>query len=216
MACPRSDPLPDALYVKPHRKHEFTEIRLRNREREKIDYEASELERQLQILKSEDWRKHVAPAAAEREALKQGEEWDWEGRRARRIELLEGVLRRVRTWRDAEIKLRKGMMEKKPLLDEQVKIRKRKRIRSEEGDEDGASPVSIRKSSIKEEQEEGMNSKEVNAGEEGNEGEEQESKKTRRTRKPKAMAFGQEIPKAGLRNREFQIPVEWVPEEKRL
>jgi len=124
-------------------------------------------------------------------------------------------LKRVRTWRDAEIKLRKGIMEKKPLLDEEVKIRKRKRIRSEDGDEEGASPVTTRTRSIKEEDEEKTKSKEVNAVE-GKQDEEQRKKKPRSTRKPKAMAFGQEIPKAGLRNREFQIPVEWVPEEKRL
>ena len=57
----------------------------------------------------------MAPAAAERDGLKDGQVWDWEGRRERRIELLDGVLKRVRTWRDAEIKMRRGMLEKKPI-----------------------------------------------------------------------------------------------------
>ena len=197
-----SDPLPDTLYAKPHRKHEFTEIRLRNREREKIDYESSLLERQLQILKSEDWRKIVAPAAAEREQLKEGEIWDWEGRRERRIELLEGVLRRVRTWREAEIKMRRGGIVK-GFDDEEGRIEfKRRRVPTH--DEDGEEQESKRK-------------REESGHEEVQEGRRTRAEEGRMTRAEERrkgpLAFGQEIPKMALRNREFKIPKEWVEEK---
>jgi hypothetical protein len=204
------DPLPDSLYIKPHRKHEFTEIRLRNREREKIDYESSLLERQLQILKSEEWRKIVAPAAAERDGLKEGEEWDWEGRRERRIELLDGVLKRVRTWRDAEMKMRRGMSEKKhEIIEEEQVVKKRRTNKSNEDElsEIGSSPKRSRRR-----EESTENPKEVKKEE--LEETVQEGKK-RGGRKKKPVAFGQVIPEAGFLNREFQIPLEWIPEDKR-
>lgn len=196
---PPSDPLPDSLFLKPHRKHEFTEIRLRNREREKIDYESSLLERQLSILKSEDWRKIVAPAAAEREGLKEGEEWDWEGRRERRIALLDAVLKRVRTWREAEIKMRKGILDGTP--DEHHEKEEEKE--EGEGEEE---PQKKRKRKTDEAHEEPPMGKDLKEGKEGNKG----------GRRKQPTAFGQVIPKAGLLNREFQIPLEWVPEERRF
>jgi Something about silencing, SAS, complex subunit 4 len=196
--------------LKPHRKHEFTEIRLRNREREKIDYESSLLERQLTILRSEDWRKIVAPAAAERDGLKEGEVWDWEGRRERRIELLDGVLKRVRTWREAEIKMRRGMLEKKPPIVEEVKKRKRNKS-NDDVDLEVETPTKRRRKG-----------ESVELPEEGEEvvetvqEEEEDGKRKSGRKKRKPTAFGQDIPKAGLLNREFQIPLEWVPEDKRL
>ena len=218
---PVHDPLPDSLYLKPHRHHELTEIRLRNREREKIDYESSILERQLAILKSEDWRKIVAPAAAEREGLKEGEEWDWEGRRERRIELLDGVLKRVRTWREAEIKMRRGMLEKKTHVDEDEEepptiAVKRIRVKTK-AHEMGADPKPRhrRTQSNAVEETKGKETKTVREGAE--KGKEDDSGKGKRNgRRKRPMAFGQEIPKTGLMNREFQIPLEWVPEDKRI
>lgn len=168
------------------------------------------LERQLSILKSEDWRKFVAPAAAERDGLKVGETWNWESRRERRIELLEGVLNRVRTWREAEIKMRRGMLEKKPVPEESdVGIQKRKRkSMSEDWGEDINSPEEHREPQMlldpgKEDVPEPVKERE-------------ETKKKRGGRKKQPTAFGQEIPKAGLLNREFQIPSEWIPEERML
>jgi hypothetical protein len=195
--------------MKPHRKHEFTEIRLRNREREKIDYESSLLERQLTILRSEDWRKIVAPAAAERDGLKEGEVWDWEGRRERRIELLDGVLKRVRTWREAEIKMRRGMLEKKPPIVEDVKKRKRNKS-NDDVDPEVETPTKRRRKGesveLPKEREEVVETVQ----------EEEDGKRKSGRKKRKPTAFGQDIPKAGLLNREFQIPLEWVPEDKRL
>jgi hypothetical protein len=205
-----ADPLPDSLYLKSHRKHEFTEIRLRNREREKIDYESTMLERQLSLLKNEDWRKFVAPAAAERDGLKVGEAWDWEGRRERRIELLEGVLKRVRTWREAEIKMRRGMLEKKPDPEESnVGLGKRKRKGSimDWEEEDVDSPETHHEPQVLDtSKEEAPELSKVS----------EEGKKKRGGRKKQPIAFGHEIPKAGMLNREFQIPLEWVPEGRRL
>ena len=204
-----SDPLPDAMYAKPHRKHEFTEIRLRNREREKIDYETSLLERQLQILKGEDWRKIVAPAAAEREQLKEGEVWDWEGRRERRIELLESVLRRVRTWRDAEIKMRRGGVVK-GFDDAEGKIEfKRRRVPTREDVEEAEDKAEEVEKVVKKRK---RGSESVPEEEEGKEG-----RKTRGGggKRRVNVAFGQEIPKMALRNREFRIPKEWVEEGKK-
>jgi len=159
----------------------------------------------LQILKGEDWRKIVAPAAAEREQLKEGEAWDWEGRRERRIELLDGVLRRVRTWRDAEIKMRRGGVVK-GFDDEEGKIEfKRRRMvthEEEEGEGEGEGEVvggrkRKREESVKEEVE--VKGRKTTGG----------------GRRKVSVAFGQEIPKMALRNREFKIPKEWVEEEKR-
>jgi hypothetical protein len=194
--------LPNSLYVKPHRRHEITEIRLRNREREKIDYEASLLDRQLTILRSEDWRKIVAPAAAERDGLKDGEEWDWEGRRERRITLLENVLKRVRTWREAEIKIRRGIFTKAetPELEERVVKRKRK---VEETVEVGES-IKVKHRRVP---------STMNAGEMVEET--VDDLGNRRSGRRKGTAFGEVIPKIGLICRDFQIPLEWVPEEKR-
>jgi hypothetical protein len=214
LSVPNSDPLPDSAYLKPHRKHEFTEIRLRNREREKIDYESSMLERQLHILKSEDWRKIVAPAAAERDGLKVGEQWDWEGRRERRIALLEGVLRRVRTWREAEIKLRKGVWEQK--VDEEPKVlgmRKRKRTMSEV-DEEPEAEGEVEELAVIGKRCQPQTSQASESVAENVEDVKEGQKKASRRKRP--MAFGAEIPKELLRNREFRIPMEWVPVEKRI
>lgn len=207
MPAPHSDPLPDSLYLKAHRRHEFTEIRLRNREREKIDYESSILERQLAILRSEEWRKIVAPAAAERDGLKDGEEWDWEGRRERRIALLDGVLKRVRTWREAEIKMRKGVLDIKPeIVEEQLKFTG-KRARNKSNvvvEEENEAPVKRRRGqSVSVTDSGAVDTVEVKG-----------KKKGGSRRGP--IAFGERIPKAGLMNREFQIPLEWVPEDKRV
>jgi len=205
--APNSDPLPDSLYLKAHRRHEFTEIRLRNREREKIDYESSILERQLAILRSEEWRKIVAPAAAERDGLKDGEEWDWEGRRERRIALLDGVLKRVRTWREAEIKMRKGVLDIKPeIVEEQLKFTG-KRARNKSNvvvEEENEAPVKRPR---------GQSVSVTDSGAVDTV-EEKGKKKGGSRRGP--IAFGERIPKAGLMNREFQIPLEWVPEDKRV
>lgn len=222
VATPNSDPLHDTLYHKPHRRHEFTEIRLRNREREKIDYESSVLERQLSILKSEDWRKIVAPAAAEREGLKDGEEWDWEGRRERRIELLDGVLKRVRTWREAEIKMRRGLLEKKSHVQEEneeeeegPKITvKRIRVKTKADEVEVGEIPKARHRRTKSNVEGKKEDVEMEVTERAKENEGGKGKRTGRRKRP--MAFGQEIPKAGLMNREFQIPLEWVPEDKRI
>lgn len=158
------------------------------------------------ILKSEDWRKIVAPAAAERDGLKEGEVWDWEGRRERRIALLEGVLKRVRTWRDAEIKMRREMLEKKPPIEE-VKPRKRKKS-NEDGESEVGTPSKRRRQG---------GSVELPKDEEVVEtvGDGERERRGGRRRK-KFVAFGEDIPKAGLLNREFQIPLEWVPEDKRV
>ena len=118
--------------------------------------------------------------------------------------MLEGVLKRVRTWRDAEIKMRRGMLEKKPEVPE-----KRKWNTSNEDEDEVESPVKRRRrresteSKVKEEEEPMAIKKE-------------DEEKRRGGRRKKLTAFGQEIPKAGLLNREFQIPIEWVPEDKRL
>jgi len=206
VSAPNTDPLPDSLYLKAHRRHEFTEIRLRNREREKIDYESSVLERQLAVLRSEDWRKVVAPAAAEREGLKDGEEWDWEGRRERRIELLDGVLKRVRTWREAEIKIRKGLPEKKPeILEESQKFTGKKR-RTKSIDVDDERGIHLKRPR-------GLSISTSDAGVvETTEG----KLKKKGTRRGVPTAFGESVPKIGLKNREFQIPMEWVPLNKRI
>lgn len=44
----------------------------------------------------------------------------------------------------------------------------------------------------------------------------EEKRKKKGGRRGGPIAFGEKIPKAGLRNREFQIPLEWVPEDKRV
>jgi hypothetical protein len=217
---PTVDPLPDSLYIKPHRRTEITEIRLRNREREKIDYESSLLDRQLSILRSEDWRKIVAPAAAERDGLKDGEEWDWEGRRERRIALLEGVLKRVRTWRDAETKMRRGMVEKKHEPEEEEDVEplplKRKRKKNEE---DAQSEHSITVMKPKKKRGSSVGKEDIMTEEmamkKAAEKAEEDKGKRRSGRQRKGMAFGEVIPKIGLICREFQIPEEFIPEDKR-
>jgi len=206
------------MYIKPHRKREFTEIRLRNREREKIDYESSLLERQLHILKSEDWRKIVAPAAAERDGLKEGEQWDWEGRRERRIALLEGVLRRVRTWREAEIKLRKGIWEQK-VEEELPKIGRRKRKRAvSEVEEEEPEEADVEELAVigKRVRQRSSQVEEATPEETAEKVPEEEGQKKKGGRRKRLMAFGVEIPKEVLKNREFKIPLEWVPEDKRV
>ena len=40
--------------------------------------------------------------------------------------------------------------------------------------------------------------------------------KKKRGRKKRPIAFGEAIPNACLLNREFRIPLEWIPQEKRL
>ena len=191
VSAPNTDPLPDSLYLKAHRRHEF---------------ESSVLERQLAVLRSEDWRKVVAPAAAEREGLKDGEEWDWEGRRERRIELLEGVLKRVRTWREAEIKIRKGLLEKKPeILEESQKFTGKKR-RTKSIDVDDERGIHLKRPR-------GLSISTSDAGVvETTEG----KLKKKGTRRGVPTAFGESVPKIGLKNREFQIPMEWVPLNKRI
>jgi hypothetical protein len=203
---PTTDPLPDSLYSKAHRRHEITEIRLRNREREKIDYEAALLDRQLLTLRSEDWRKSVAPAAAERDGLKEGEEWDWEGRRERRIALLDGVLKRVRTWREEEIKMRRVVM--KPDSPE-PEPQRRKRKPKDEVAETVIPPKKHRrgKSVV---MEVGTQTVETEG-----EGKGVDVGKRRSGRVRKGTVFGEVIPQIGLICRDFQIPLEWVPENKR-
>lgn len=95
------------------------------------------------------------------------------------------------------------MLEKKPDLPE-----KRKWNELNDGDSEVESPVRRRKrgesvESNKKVEEEPVAVKKVEG-------------KRRGARRNKPTAFGQEIPKAGLLNREFQIPLEWVPEDKRL
>ena len=210
---PNTDPLPDSMYLKSHRKHEWTEVRLRNREREKIDYESSMLERQLHILKSEDWRKIVAPAAAERDGLRDGEQWDWEGRRERRIALLEGVLKRVRTWREAEIKLRKGIWEQKA-PDEPVTGARRKRKRTTSEVDEGPE-AEVEELVVVGKRDRRVSTQTIVEAE-IEEGTREEGPKKKGGRRKRAVAFGAEIPKEGLLNREFKLPLDLLPEDKRV
>ena len=147
----------------------------------------------------------MAPAAAEREGLKDGEEWDWEGRRERRIELLEGVLKRVRTWREAEIKMRKGLLDKTlDIVEAPLKFtgKRRRNYSNDVGDENEVIVKRRRGQSI-------------SVSDTGDVVKALEEKgKKKGGRKGGPIAFGEKIPKAGLRNREFQIPLEWVPEDK--
>jgi len=174
------------------------------------------------ILRSEDWRKIVAPAAAEREGLREGETWDWEGRRERRIAVLEGVLKRVRTWREAEIKMRREMLDRKhdepregaeeeeEEADEEVAgmketNRRRRKVSVEAVDEAPRLPKSRKRKTTKENVEGAIDKESSKAV--------GEDRKTSR-RSKKLVAFGQEIPKPGLRNREFRLPKDWIPEDK--
>lgn len=138
--------------------------------------------------------------------------------------MLEGVLRRVRTWREAEIKLRKGVWEQK-VLEEVVPRgggvggrRKRKRgmsVEEEEKDEDeeDVSELAVvgkrgrRGSSQVKSETPGESTEQVG---------EDTGVKKKGGRRKKLTAFGEDIPKVGLMNREFKIPVEWVPEDKRI
>ena len=176
----------------------------------------------MAILRSEEWRKIVAPAAAEREGLREGETWDWEGRRERRIAVLEGVLKRVRTWREAEIKMRKGMLERKhdeseealEVEEEEEEVAepketkaKRRKVSIEEAvDKVPPLPTSRKRKATKENVESAIEKKE------GSKAVGEERKTIRRDKK--LFAFGHEIPKHGLRNREFRLPKDLVPEEK--
>jgi hypothetical protein len=181
------------------------------------------VERQLAILRSEDWRKIVAPAAAEREGLREGETWDWEGRRERRIGQLEGVLKRVRTWREMEIKLRKGMLE-----DELDESEEEEEVEEEEEEvveevEEKETKRRRRKGSVEEVAEEVPRlprSRKRKAAESVDDdvepGKPEGEEKTGRRAKKAVVAFGQQIPKYGLRNREFRLPKDWIPEEKKL
>ena len=96
-------------------------------------------------------------------------------------------------------------MEKKPEVPE-----KQKRIDLNEDEDEVGSPVKRRRrgelveSKVKAEEEPLVMKEGAEVG------------KRRGERRKKLTAFGQEIPKAGLLNREFQIPLEWVPEDKRL
>jgi hypothetical protein len=159
------------------------------------------LDRQLTILRSEDWRKIVAPAAAERDGLKDGEEWDWEGRRERRIELLDSVLKRVRTWREAEIKIRRGLVTKAETPEPEERVVKRKRKVEE--------MVEVEKS-VKHRRVQLTTNVAAEVAEET-----ADDAGKRRSGRRKGTAFGEVIPKIGLICRDFQIPLEWVPEEKR-
>ena len=178
----------------------------------------------MAILRSEDWRKIVAPAAAEREGLREGETWDWEGRRERRIAVLEGVLKRVRTWREAEIKMRRGMLERKhdeseeglegeegeeaeeEVAEPKETKRRRRKVSGEEAVDEVPRLQTSRKRKATNENVKGTIEME------GSKAVEEQRKTIRRGQK--LIAFGHEIPTHGLRNREFRLPKDWIPEEK--
>ena len=100
--------------------------------------------------------------------------------------------------------MRRGMLEKKPEVPD-----KRRWNKSDEDEVEVESPVKRRKRG------ESMESK-MKVEEEPVTVKKDEVGKRSSGRRKKLIAFGQEIPKAGLLNREFQIPLEWVPEDKRL
>jgi hypothetical protein len=100
--------------------------------------------------------------------------------------------------------MRRGMSEKKPEDPD-----KRKWNKSNEWESEVESPVKRRRRGKSVETKAKMEVEPVTVKKGGEE-------KRRGGRRNRPTAFGQEIPKAGLLNREFQIPLDWVPEDKRL
>ena len=140
--------------------------------------------------------------------------------------MLEGVLRRVRTWREAEIKLRKGVWEQKVLEEAVVPRgggvggrRKRKRgvsVEEDKDEEEEEEDVSELAVVGKRGRREPSQVKSETAGESTEQVGEDTGVKKKGGRRKKLTAFGEDIPKVGLMNREFKIPAEWVPEDKRV
>ena len=98
---PSSDPLPDNLYFKPHRRKENAEKRLRNREKENALHEKTQLERLLNDLLGPDWLRVLGVTG-----ITEGERKSFEWKRAYFIAEVKILLEKFRKWKEEEKRLK--------------------------------------------------------------------------------------------------------------
>lgn len=98
---PTTDPLGDALYIKPHKRAERKEKRLRNIEKERAQHEKVQLEQILEGLQGPDWLKVLGVTG-----VTDGERKDWEPKRRHFIIEVQALVDKFRQWREEEKRLK--------------------------------------------------------------------------------------------------------------
>ena len=97
----KTDPLPDELYFKPHRRKENAEKRLRNREKENALHEKTQLERLMNDLQGPDWLRVLGVTG-----VTEGERRGFDSKRAYFINEVKVLLEKFRKWKEEEKRLK--------------------------------------------------------------------------------------------------------------
>jgi len=97
--CITEDPMSDSRYIKPHRRAEIAEKRLRNIERERLQHDKSRFEQYLERLTGPDWLKLLG---IERLRLSDEERHGFEKKRKALIDEIEIILEKFKAWKDEE------------------------------------------------------------------------------------------------------------------
>ncbi len=98
---PTIDPLGDAIYIRPHKRAERKEKRLRNIEKERAQHEKVQLEQILEGLQGPDWLKVLGVTG-----VTDGERKDWEPKRRHFIIEVQALVDKFRQWREEEKRLK--------------------------------------------------------------------------------------------------------------
>lgn len=116
------DPLPDAVFLKPHRRAERAEKQLRNIEKERAMHEKVQLERLLDGLKGHDWLRVMGISG-----ITDGEKKQFEPKRDYFIKEVRVLLVKFQEWKEEE---------KRRKVEKEESMRDEDEEQSEEEDED--------------------------------------------------------------------------------